>query len=403
MTPLWDAETEARVRAAKFTLDKQATPKEVRFCKRCVVSNQRPRIVFDEEGVCSACRFYEHVKTIDWAKRREELGDLLSRHRRKGSYDVIVPCSGGKDSSMVAHRLKHEFGMTPLCIKWAPFAYTDIGRRNFESFIHAGFDAIEISPDGLNHRRLSRLAFDFLGDAWQPFAYGQVCAPIRAASHFGISLVFGGENGEAWYGGDTSANDKPCWSFEDWERVYLKGAGVANLIETGRDLGADIEPGPFYTLPEKRDGIQYHWLSYYLGWNPQENYYYAADTTGFEANPERSEGTYSRYASLDDMFDGFHYFLAYLKFGIGRCTSDAAHEIRDGILTREEGIALVKKYDGEFPKRHFAAFLDYLSLDEKHFQTVCDRWRGKAWRLSNGEWVLRKAVWDAEAPSSRAA
>ena len=33
---------------------------------------------------------------------------------------------------------------------------------------------------------------------------------------------------------------------------------------------------------------------------------------------ERNEGTFSKYASLDDQFDGFHFYLAFIKFGIGR-------------------------------------------------------------------------------------
>ena len=34
-------------------------PEKVIHCSKCVVSNQRPRITFDENNVCSACRFSE--------------------------------------------------------------------------------------------------------------------------------------------------------------------------------------------------------------------------------------------------------------------------------------------------------------------------------------------------------
>src|SRR3990167_3278343 len=83
-------------------------PKEVRFCNRCVISNQRPRIIFDSEGVCGACRFAEKKKnTIGWARRESQLRELCDKYRSKdGSFDVIVPCSGGKDSAFVAHQLK---------------------------------------------------------------------------------------------------------------------------------------------------------------------------------------------------------------------------------------------------------------------------------------------------------
>ncbi|HEB80134.1 MAG TPA: N-acetyl sugar amidotransferase, partial [Rhodospirillales bacterium] len=108
----------------------------------------------------------------------------------------------------------------------------------------------------------------------------------------------------------------------------------------------------------------------------------------------RSEGTYSKYASLDDRIDGFHYYLSLIKFGIARATSDAAHEIRDGHLTREEGVALVKRYDTEFPKKHYREFLEYCDITEDHFRNVVERWRNdKLWKRENGEWVLKDAVW----------
>src|SRR3989338_6040052 len=118
----------------KVTVDKQfeTVPDEITFCSRCVISNQRPRTVFDAEGVCSACRYAEKkfAGGIDWVKREKELIKLLDKHRSKdGSWDVVVPSSGGKDSGLVAHQLK-EYGMHPLTATWAPFIYTKIGRAS---------------------------------------------------------------------------------------------------------------------------------------------------------------------------------------------------------------------------------------------------------------------------------
>jgi hypothetical protein len=129
---------------------------------------------------------------------------------------------------------------------------------------------------------------------------------------------------------------------------------------------------------------------------PQENYYYAVENTGFLANETRSEGTYSKYASLDDRTDGFHFYLAYIKFGIGRATSDSAHEVRDGHLTREEAVALVRRYDGEFPRRYFREFTEYLGITEQDFFDVVDLYRGLSphlWKRAGGEWQLTHNVW----------
>jgi N-acetyl sugar amidotransferase len=391
---LFDPEEENMIRLSAYSIDEQRVPPEVVYCKRCVLSNQRPRTTFDEEGICSACRFMEHHHAIDWSARHKELEALCDKHRSGGKYDVIVPASGGKDSSCIATVLKHEFGMHPLCVKFAPFMYTDIGQKNWTALNMSGYDCIEFRPNGIIHRKLARIAFEYLGDAFQPFVFGQLAFPMHIAQQLGVDLVFGGENGEAFYGGDSSANDKRGWDPKDWDRIYLKNSGVQKLLDIGKKIGVISnteyrEASQFYRLPYADELPEYHWLSYYKHWKPQRNYYEASEHCGFEPNPERSEGTFSRYASLDDKLDGEHYFMAYRKFGIGRATSDAAHEVRDGDRDREEAMVLVKRYDGERPMKYHAEFLEYLGIDEEQYLRVVDRFTNK--RLFDGD-VLRGDV-----------
>lgn len=389
----------------KGDLEKQvpSLPKEVRLCKRCVYSNQRPRISFDDDGVCSGCRNTEYKNNgVNWDNREKELCDLLDKHRSKdGSWDVLVPSSGGKDSSYVAHQLKYKYGMNPLTVTWAPLAYTDIGFQNFQSLIHSGITNILCSPNGELHRKFARLSFEELGDAFHVFVLGQNCFPFQMALKFGIDLVFYGENGEAEYGADPKFYDKPFKPVEEWQHQFFKGATFRELLEYGvrnKDYltQKDVDEADllFYEPPTleqlKKAGIdgQYYY-SYFHKWNPQENYYYAVEHTGFKANPERTEGTYSKYASLDDKMDGMHFYMRFIKFGLGRTMEDAAHEIRDGHLVREEGIALLKKYEGEFPEKYFKEFLDYLDISEEHFWEVVDDWRSPhIWKKEKNKWKL---------------
>jgi len=392
------------------TLDKQleSRPKDVVFCRNCVLSNQRPRLTFNEEGICSACQFaYEKDHIIDWENREKELSVLCDRYRKNnGEYDVIVPASGGKDSAAVAHKLKHQYGMHPLTVTWSPFMYTDIGWTNFQNFIQSGFPNLLSTPNGHLHRKLARIGFEAVGDPFLPFIYGQMSFAFHIALKFDIKLIFFGENGEAEYGGSTKNNYRPFMPIEDWADLYWKGATVDDLISWG--LENDIlksndfdendlihyRPPPVDEIAGK--GIQMHWFSYYHKWIPQENFYYAAENTGFQVNPDgRSEGTYTNYASLDDKLDGLHYWLGFIKFGIGRATSDAAHEIRDGYITREEGVSLVHRYDGEFPSKHFNECLDYLEIDENRFWEIVDTYRELSphlWEMVDGEWRLRHKV-----------
>lgn len=390
------------------SLDRQleSQPTDVRFCSRCVVSNQRPRIEFSEDGVCSACQFaYEKQLVIDWHDRARQLDVLCDHHRRSdGRYDVLVPCSGGKDSSSVAHKLRDWYGMHPLTVTWAPFIYTAIGAQNMRNFINAGFTNLLASPNGRLHRKLARIAFEAVGDAWQPFAYGQMAYAFHIAVQFDIKLVFFGENGEAEYGGSPKNNYLPFMPLEGWSDLYFKGVTVDDLLAWGKGCGligdADYHDSDltFYRPPSVAaltdEQIQMHWFSYYHKWVPQENYYYASEHTGFQANLDgHSEGTYSKYASLDDRLDGFHYYMAFIKFGIGRATSDAAHEVRDGHITREEAVALVHRYDGLLPEQYFQEFLDYLGITESQFWETVDRYRpAHLWERTASGWHLRHRV-----------
>lgn len=372
-------------------------PPSVVFCKKCTISNQRPRITFDDLGVCSACRYAEYKRTkIDWNLRDVELSRLCDKHRKgNGDYDVIVPCSGGKDGSFVAHQLKYKYGMNPLTVTWAPLKASDIGRKNLDAFIAAGFDHIMGTPNPIVTKKLTYLSFKHLGDPFQPFIYGQTNFPLQMAVRFGVSLIMYGENGEVEYGGDMKNALRPTRDVKDHDKHYFSGLPPEFWLEHGVSR-ADLNPfmAPKFEDIQKNE-TEIHFFGYYKFWDPQENYYYCQENTGFTANTERTEGTYSKYASLDDEIDGFHYHLAYIKFGIGRTTSDTAHEIRDGKISREEGVALVRRYDHEAPKKYRKEFLEFCSMTENECQEIIDRWRPeKIWQLDSGEWKLRYPIWE---------
>lgn len=334
----------------------------------------RPRITFDAEGVCSACRFAEAKAATDWCARENELKRLCAAHRaHDGGFDVVVPVSGGKDGGFVAHQLKTRYGMNPLCVSFAPLLPTEIGKQNLRAFIDSGFDVVQMHPSGKAARKLARLAFEHMGDPFQPFIYGQTNAPLRIAAQERIGLVMYGEDGEAEYGGavtkarakrDPQDHDAQYFSGKSPEFWEAYGVGAKEL---------EIFQGPVNRYTDAKPEI--HFFGYYHKWDPQENFYYCSEHTGFTPCPERTEGTYSKYASLDDRLDGLHYYLAYIKFGIGRATSDSAHEIRDGKITRDEGVALVHRFDGEFPQKHWAECLDYMGLTEPQARAIIERWR----------------------------
>jgi len=381
-------------------------PREVKWCKLCTMSNQRPRIKFDSSGVCAGCLNKSYKSKINWSERERELKELLDKHRSKnGSYDVIVPSSGGKDSGYVAHTLKYKYNMNPLTVTWSPLSYTDIGKKNFYGLVNSGLTNFLCTINGSLQRKLARLSLEELGDAFHVFVLGQISFPFHIAKKLNIKLVFYGENGELEYAGDVEGSDKPYKEPKFWTKQHFKGSDIKEIIKFGlkeKDylLNEDINHPDlsWFTPPSEGElfesGIKgKYFFSYYHNWTPQENYYYCSKNTGFLPSIERNEGTYSRYASLDDKIDGFHYYMRYIKFGLGRCAEDTAHEIRDGHITRKEGVALMRKYEGEFPKKYYNFFLKYLNINQKQFNDIVDSWRSEhLWEKKNNKWTLKYPI-----------
>ena len=256
---------------------------------------------------------------------------------------------------------------------WAPHIYTEWGWKNFQSWIHSGFDNFLHTPNGRTHRLLTRLAVENLFHPFQAFMLGQKSLAPKMALLHDIPLVFYGEN-EAEYGNPRTDTDtaKRDWSYlhraRTRARSILGGVSVHDLINKFGVPEVDLLPYfPADPAQIETKKVEVHYLGYYLKWHPQSCYYYAVEHAGFQASPERTPGTYSKYNSIDDRIDDFHYYTTYIKFGIGRATYDAAQEIRSRDITREEGVALVKRFDGEFPERFAEEIFAYLSIPEKEF------------------------------------
>ncbi len=389
-------------------------PEDVVFCSKCVMSNQRPKSVVEfkndsnqksglnidvNSSVCDACNYNETKKKIDWKKRENELIKLLSKYKKTNGYDCVVPGSGGKDSAYTAHILKYKYGMNPLTVTWAPHLYTDIGWKNFDNWIKVGgLDNILFTPNGKVHSLLTRLAFKNLLHPFQPFIIGQKIIGPLIALKFNIPLIFYGEN-QAEYGNAVEENSNPnmdtkFFSQKKNSEIILGGEKLSSILKNYDFNLNDFEP---YIAPTLKNlnikKIEQRYLGYYLQWDPQECYYYAAKNTGFRPNTERTEGSYSKYSSIDDKIDPFHYYLTYIKFGLGRASYDAAQEIRNEKITREEGVNLVKKYDSEFPKKYFKEFLEYIEMNEEDFFLTVDKFRSPhLWRKKNNKWRLLHEV-----------
>lgn len=344
---------------------------ELHWCSNCLSMSTRPRITFDDDGLCNACQWTVKKKTLDWGKRMNYLNELLEGQRsKKHVFDCLVPVSGGKDGSYVAHQIKHKFGLNPLCVTILPPLSSALGLSNLHNFISSGYDHITISPSQSGMQKLNKIGFIEKGFPYYGWLIAIHTAVYRVAANYGIDLIFYGEDGEVEYGGLSKTEDAPIFNIEYQKAIYL---------ENGHDFildKAELSDNErfFFTYPDTKLNIRMtHW-SYYENWNPYRNYLVAKEYCGLEEAENTNSGTFTNFAQNDQDLYALHSYLMYLKFGFGRANQDACIEIRRGAMSREQGRNLVTLYDGTYPKEYVQTYLDYYGMTETEFDEVLDRW-----------------------------
>ncbi len=390
--------------------------KKVIHCKRCVLTNQKPHsinestnkvgdgkkyLVIHPDGVCVACKYSDKKNVnINWTQREKELKKILNKYRKSnGEYDCIVPGSGGKDSCTVAHLLKYKYKMNPLTVTFAPTIYTDIGKKNMDSWINVGgFDNYLFKRNGKVSSILTREAFKNLLHPMQPFKFGIKTFAAKMALKLNIDLIFYGEP-FLEYGSSDNKNeltpDFPLEMLAYDKNPYISGLSVNTLKKKYKFNDNDLSPYmPIKSRDIKNSKIKILFLGWFLKWNPQEIYYYASKNCGYVPDTQRIDGTYGRYAGVDDKIEWLHFFCHYIKFGIGRCRLDASQEIRSGHITREEAIALCKKYEGEVPTRYLKDCFKFMKITDLEGWKIIDKFRPKhLWKKNKqNKWIRKQEL-----------
>ena len=391
-------------------------PKKVLFCKKTLISNQRPNstvefnhnikskketLKFDKKGISESWYYSRIKKKINYKKRERKLLKLLEKHRGKhGEFDCVVPGSGGKDSCYAAHILKYKYGMNPLTVTWPPILYTDYGLKNFKNWLSTGkLKNISALRDEKTMKILTKLSILNLLHPFQTFILGQKIFSVKMALKYKIPLIFYGEN-EAEHGSLPLAENyislrkKSFFTYKNLNKLHLAGIPLNELYSTHslkrKNLEIFLPPSvnAFENFP-----LEVHYLGYYVNWIPQETFYYSVENCGFRPRPFRTQGTYSKYNSIDDKIDDLHYYTTFIKFGIGRATYDVSQELRNDHLSIEEGKKLIKKYDGEFPNKYFKEIMKYLSINENYFHKLCNKFRSPhLWKKIKNNYRLKHTV-----------
>ena len=317
----------------------------------------------------------ETKKTLDWSCREKELVELLDEYRSNdGSFDCIVPVSGGKDGSYVAYNLKHKYGMNPLSVTINPALPTELGQRNLQNFIKSGYPHVALSPSESAMRTLNRFGFLEIGFPYFGWFSAVTLAPMEIAARFGCELVFYGEDGEVEYGGASAKQSTPYRDLAFMEKIYLEN-GHKSVISAS---GQPAEELQFFQIPDAlRPRIEslkrLNW-SYFENWDPYRNYLTAKAHCGLEDAEGSNTGTFTNFAQNDQFLYALHTYLMYLKFGFGRANQDACIEIRRGAMSREQGVELVRLYDGHYPGEFEDVYLEYFEMSRDEFLGVLRKW-----------------------------
>lgn len=368
----------------------------INICRLCTTPSSRPRISFDQNGVCNACKNAEQKKEIDWKEREKEFLKITDEIKRiskqnNSNYDCVVPWSGGKDSTSIALKLKFEFGLKPLLVTNSPLILNEVGAKNREILLDRGFDNIFVRPNQKVARYLSKRFFIERGNPKVAWDAGVNVVPVKIAINFGIPFIFYAEHGESEYGG-LVLNDKST-KVRNYEEVIEHQIG--DYPENWIDDNIDLEDLNFYIYPDsnqiKKINLRAFYFSYFFRWSMADNYdYVKKHLNNFKLNEfGRTVGTFTNFDSLDDKIDDLYYYMQFIKFGFGRAVRDTSRFIQNDRMIRDEAMEMIKKYDGEFPSKNFKEVLQYLDLNENEFQKIVDKHRNsEIWKKNDkNEWL----------------
>jgi len=380
----------------------------ITWCSKCVMpSSAATPITFDAQGVCSGCRVAEQKENIDWKERLQELKHLIAEYSDPHNYDIVIPVSGGKDSYFQTHFAVNVLGLKPLLVTYHGNNYLPEGEYNLFRMRHIfDCDHIIVRPSEKTLIKMNRLGFYVQGDMNWHGHCGIFTVPIQVAVRYKVPLILWGEHGFMDLGGMYSHKDFIEFTAKFRKEHALRGydwydftdEGLTKLGHPGLKEGLtprDLLWAMYPSDDEIADvGVRGIYLSNFTPWDANKHAKLMMDRYGWRPAQQPFERTYRTMSNLDDMHEnGIHDYLKFVKFGYGRGTDHSCKDIRSGILTREQGIEMVRRYDHVKPRRDLERWLRYIDMTEAEFDRVCDRFRDqRVWRQENGQWV-KDVIW----------
>jgi len=380
----------------------------MKYCNNCLMPDTRPHIIFDEDGICQACKNYEIQKTVDWNSRLDELRALCDKYRRTdGYYDCLIAVSGQKDSTYLTHMMKERMNMNPLLVCVTdPCSHTEAGTRNLKNIIdtfNCDMFVFHLSTDLF--RRVTKIGFEELGEPLRFIEAVIYTMPYKLAVSFNIPLVVWGENASYLYGtstvdthnvekfifaGHSSAAEKLSEQIKDfWLERGISEQEVNSVILPTTGEIERVKPYPIF-------------MSYYSQWDDEYNSEFSK-RYGFEDlhHEYRRENCVEDYTQMDGVAYMMHIWTKYPKFGFQRATDLVCRWIRKGKITKEEGLKLIMKYDHRMDQKMLDDFNNFLGYTPRQFWGILEKfWNREIFEKVDGIWRLKNPLLKYENPLS---
>jgi N-acetyl sugar amidotransferase len=351
----------------------------MKYCKKCLQPDTRPGIVFNDEGVCMACVNAEARKKVDWKTREKELASIVDWAKEQNAvYDCAIGVSGGKDSTFQALYCRDKLGMNCLLVNCVPDGISEAGAKNIENLIQKGFDVIQIRPNPVIERELCRRAFYKYGNFVKPVEYTLYASTYQIALDKGIPLVVQGENDADVFGVDKLPAGPDAMN---WANVDTVSGGDASEFVSDEITERDLRLYQFPDVDEMRAaGMRAIFLEYYAKewghWNNTE-FSLRKGLSGRDGHDPAATGKINRFSSLDADLKVVNQMFKYYKFGFGAASDEVNYAIREGMMTREQGVMLLERYDGSVSNKYIFALCEYLSIPLHEFWETLDKYVNK--------------------------
>lgn len=351
---------------------------KISYCSKCLFPETKPDLFFNDEGVCSACVAADHKdNSIDWRQREIDFNTIIDKYKKSPNeigYDCLIPVSGGKDSTYQAYFMKEVCGLNPLCVCFETTNLTEVGQANIDNISKMGIDVIYFKKNYKAYKSMVVEGFKRVGDEMWPNHLGIFTIPIHIAVKFNIPLVIWGENPQQEYGGPVESIENKHLN-RKWLEEFggLLGNRIQDMVGVDGLTEKDLTPY-FYPSDEDIDrvGVVGLFLGHYFFWDAQKQLE-IVKKHGFVVKEDGPvEGTYTNYENLDEKMHGLHDYLKYVKYGFGRATDHACIDVRNNRLTREEGLKLVKQYDGKYPNYGVDEFVKYSGMTKEEIDVILD-------------------------------